>query len=334
GEMGADIAVGTTQRFGIPMGFGGPHAAYFASRDAHKRSTPGRLIGVSIDAKGKRALRMALQTREQHIRREKANSNICTSQVLLANMAGFFATYHGPAGIKRIAARVHRLACLFADGVRASGGHVASQTFFDTVRVQTGAATESVLATARAAGYNLRRVDAGTVAVAFHEVATGADVVELVRFITGKTVDVAALDARVADQFPSALKRESAYLTHPVFNSHHSETEMMRYLKKLQNRDLALDHAMIPLGSCTMKLNAASEMTPITWPAFGGVHPFAPREQVQGYLELVDGLSEQLKAITGFDAISLQPNSGAQGEYAGLLCIRRYLDSKGQQARR
>ncbi|WP_281660088.1 aminomethyl-transferring glycine dehydrogenase [Microvirgula aerodenitrificans] len=334
GEMGADIAVGTTQRFGIPMGFGGPHAAYFASRDAHKRSTPGRLIGVSIDARGKRALRMALQTREQHIRREKANSNICTSQVLLANMAGFFATYHGPAGIKRIAARVHRLACLFADGVRASGGHVASQTFFDTVRVQTGAATESVLATARAAGYNLRRVDAGTVAVAFHEVATGADVVELVRFITGKTVDVAALDARVADQFPAALKRESAYLTHPVFNSHHSETEMMRYLKKLQNRDLALDHAMIPLGSCTMKLNAASEMTPITWPAFGGVHPFAPRDQVQGYLELVEGLSEQLKAITGFDAISLQPNSGAQGEYAGLLCIRRYLDSKGQQARK
>ncbi|MBP8812199.1 MAG: aminomethyl-transferring glycine dehydrogenase [Laribacter sp.] len=333
GEMGADIAVGSTQRFGIPMGFGGPHAAYFATRDDFKRATPGRIIGVSIDAKGKRALRMALQTREQHIRREKANSNICTSQVLLANMAGMYATYHGPEGIKRIATRIHRLASLFADGVRANGGAIAGEAFFDTVLVNTGARTDALLAAAEAAGYNLRRVNDTTLAVAFHEVATGADVAALVELLTGKPVDIAALDAAAREQFPAALKRESAILTHPVFNSHHSETEMMRYLKKLQNRDLALDHAMIPLGSCTMKLNAASEMIPVSWQAFGDMHPFAPKAQTAGYAELIDGLVDQLKAITGFDAISMQPNSGASGEYAGLLAIRRYHESRGEGGR-
>ncbi len=333
GEMGADIAIGSTQRFGIPMGFGGPHAAFFATRDEHKRATPGRIIGVSVDAKGKPALRMALQTREQHIRREKANSNICTSQVLLANMAGMYAVYHGAAGVTRIAQRIHRLAALFAAGVAATGGKVVSRSFFDTVRISTGDNTAAVLAAAQAGGYLLRQVDAGTLAVAFGETATRADVEALVKFVTGGSIDIDALDARAGNGFAAGLVRESAILSHPVFNTHHTETEMLRYLKKLQNRDLALDHSMIALGSCTMKLNATSEMIPVTWPEFGGLHPFAPREQAQGYLELVDGLAEQLKAITGFDAICMQPNSGAQGEYAGLLTIRRYHDSRGDTQR-
>ncbi|AQR64301.1 glycine dehydrogenase (aminomethyl-transferring) [Aquaspirillum sp. LM1] len=333
GELGADIALGSAQRFGVPLGFGGPHAAFFACRDEYKRAMPGRIIGVSIDANGGQALRMALQTREQHIRREKANSNICTSQVLLANMAGLYAVYHGEAGIRRIAGYVHRLADLFAAGVRAHGGTVVNQSWFDTVLVATGPRTDAVLAAAEAAGYTLRRVDHTTVGVAFHEAASRADVAALVQLLTGQPVDIDALDASVTDAIPASLARTSRYLTHPVFNTHHSETEMLRYLKRLQNRDLALDHSMISLGSCTMKLNATSEMIPVTWPEFAGLHPFAPREHAAGYLAMIDSLSEQLKAITGFDAICMQPNSGAQGEYAGLLAIRRYHASRGDAQR-
>ena len=333
GELGADIALGSAQRFGVPLGFGGPHAAFFACRDEYKRAMPGRIIGVSIDANGGQALRMALQTREQHIRREKANSNICTSQVLLANMAGLYAVYHGEAGIRRIAGYVHRLANLFAAAVRTQGGTVINQSWFDTVLVASGPRTDAVLASAEAAGYTLRRVDNNTIGVAFHEAASRADVAALAQLFTGQPADIDALDASVADTIPASLARTSRYLTHPVFNTHHSETEMLRYLKRLQNRDLALDHSMISLGSCTMKLNATSEMIPVTWPEFAGLHPFAPREHAAGYLAMIDSLSEQLKAITGFDAICMQPNSGAQGEYAGLLAIRRYHASRGDAQR-
>ena len=335
-EMGADIALGSAQRFGVPMGFGGPHAAFFATRDAHKRSVPGRIIGVSIDARGKTALRMALQTREQHIRREKANSNICTSQVLLANMAGFYAVYHGPDGLRTIAGRIHRLAAIMADGLTRAGMAPVNSSFFDTLTVTTGEATAAVLAAAVAAGYNLRRVDANTIGLAFDETHTADDVAALLQLVTGQSADVAALDAEVAARagaLPDALRRTDAILSHPVFNSHHTEHEMLRYLKRLQNRDLAMDHSMISLGSCTMKLNATAEMIPITWPEFGNIHPFAPINQAQGYLEMIGSLDAYLRAITGFAAISMQPNSGAQGEYAGLLSIRRYHDSRGEQHR-
>ncbi|MBA8736325.1 aminomethyl-transferring glycine dehydrogenase [Chromobacterium violaceum] len=331
-EMGADIALGNTQRFGVPMGFGGPHAAYFAFKDEMKRSAPGRIIGVSIDAKGKTALRMALQTREQHIRREKANSNICTSQVLLANIAGLYAVYHGAEGVRRIAARIHRLAAIFAHAVKEAGGKLVFDRFFDTVQVDAPKA-DAIYAAALAAGYNLRRVGKTVLGVAFHEAATESDLAKLIELFTGKPADIAALDAAAQDAIPAALKRESAILTHPVFNTHHSEHEMLRYMKKLENRDLAMNHSMISLGSCTMKLNATSEMIPITWPEFANMHPFAPREQTVGYLELIEGLQKQLKAITGFDAISMQPNSGAQGEYAGLLAISRYHESRGEAHR-
>lgn len=331
-EMGADIALGNTQRFGVPMGFGGPHAAYFAFKDEMKRSAPGRIIGVSIDAKGKTALRMALQTREQHIRREKANSNICTSQVLLANIAGLYAVYHGAEGVQRIAARIHRLAAIFAHAVKEAGGKLAFDRFFDTVQVDAPKA-DAIYAAALAAGYNLRRVGKTVLGVAFHEAATESDLARLIELFTGKPADIAALDAAAQDAIPAALKRESAILTHPVFNTHHSEHEMLRYMKKLENRDLAMNHSMISLGSCTMKLNATSEMIPITWPEFANMHPFAPREQTVGYLQLIEGLQTQLKAITGFDAISMQPNSGAQGEYAGLLAISRYHESRGESHR-
>ncbi|MDF0605298.1 aminomethyl-transferring glycine dehydrogenase [Neisseriaceae bacterium TC5R-5] len=333
GEMGADIAVGNTQRFGVPMGFGGPHAAYFACKEAMKRAAPGRIIGVSIDAKGKTALRMALQTREQHIRREKANSNICTSQVLLANIAGMYAVYHGPHGVKRIAQRIHRLAAIFAHAVQQAGGKLVFDRFFDTVQVETTQA-DAIYQAALAAGYNLRRVTSTVLGVAFHEDATVADLAQLIELFTAKPADIAALDLAAQDAIPAMLKRESAFLTHPVFNSHHSEHEMLRYLKKLENRDLAMNHSMISLGSCTMKLNATSEMLPITWPEFANIHPFAPRDQAQGYLEMIAGLETQLRAITGFDIISMQPNSGAQGEYAGLLAIRRYHESRGDAQRR
>jgi glycine dehydrogenase len=334
GEMGADVAVGTTQRFGVPMGFGGPHAAYFAFKDEVKRSAPGRIIGVSVDAKGKPALRMALQTREQHIRREKANSNICTSQVLLANIASLYAVYHGPQGIKRIAQRVNRVAAIFGHAMLANGFKLVARSFFDTVEVKVGARLEHIYTEALAAGYNLRKVGGDSVlAVAFHEQADEADLARLIEIFSGHSAILAELDAATAEVIPEALKRHSAYLTHPVFNRYHTEHEMLRYLKRLENKDLALNHSMISLGSCTMKLNATSEMIPITWPEFAEIHPFAPREQTEGYLELIDGLAEQLKAITGFDAISMQPNSGAQGEYAGLLAIRRYHASRGEAQR-
>ncbi|QLG87277.1 aminomethyl-transferring glycine dehydrogenase [Chitinibacter bivalviorum] len=331
-ELGADVAVGNTQRFGVPMGFGGPHAAYFAFKDEMKRSAPGRIIGVSIDAKGKTALRMALQTREQHIRREKANSNICTSQVLLANMAGMYAVYHGPLGVKRIAQRVHRLAALFAAGVIQNGGKVVHNAFFDTVQVELSNAA-AVYQAAQEAGYNLRLVSDSVLGVAFHEAASAEDLATLLKLFAGKDVDLGALDAATGDAIPAELVRTSAYLTHPVFNSYHTEHEMLRYLKRLENRDLALNHSMISLGSCTMKLNATSEMIPVTWPEFGNIHPFAPAEQTQGYQILVDTLADQLKAITGFAAICMQPNSGAQGEYAGLLAISRYHESRGDAHR-
>ncbi|WP_265941622.1 aminomethyl-transferring glycine dehydrogenase [Dechloromonas sp. A34] len=336
GAMGADIALGSSQRFGIPMGFGGPHAAFFATRTAHVRSMPGRIIGVSKDARGNTAYRMTLQTREQHIRREKANSNICTSQVLLANMAGMYAVYHGPQGLKTIAGRIHRLTAILAEGLKRAGVTVLTKQFFDTVHFDLGARAEAVYNDALAAGYNLRRVSAGVLGAAFDETTSRNDVTVLFKLIAQVTLDMESIDAQVAaadPALPAALFRSDAILQHPVFNTHHTEHEMLRYLKSLQNKDLALDHSMISLGSCTMKLNATSEMIPVTWPEFGGLHPFAPRDQAVGYHEMIAGLTEWLKTVTGFDAICMQPNSGAQGEYAGLVAIDRYHASRGEEHR-
>jgi glycine dehydrogenase len=325
GAMGADIALGSSQRFGVPMGFGGPHAAFFACKDEHKRSVPGRIIGVSVDARGKKALRMALQTREQHIRREKANSNICTSQVLLANMAGMYAVYHGPEGLRTIANRIHRLTGILVEGLKAAGVKVLTERWFDTVRVET---------TREVPGYNLRRVSDGVRAIALNEKSTRDDVATLLQGFTGKQCNINALDAIAKVSSPLAgILRTDEILAHPVFNSHHTEHEMLRYLKKLQNRDLAMDHAMISLGSCTMKLNATAEMIPITWPEFADLHPFAPIDQAKGSLELIASLTDYLKVVTGFPAICMQPNSGAQGEYAGLVTIRRYQAAQGQRHR-
>ncbi|TWV81934.1 aminomethyl-transferring glycine dehydrogenase [Moraxella sp. VT-16-12] len=328
-EMGADIALGSTQRFGVPMGFGGPHAAYFAFKDKDKRSAPGRIIGVSKDAQGNTALRMALQTREQHIRREKANSNICTSQVLLANLAGMYAVYHGPVGLKRIATRIHALAVAFAKAVKLSGLKVRHDVFFDTVLVDFDKADDAqkVFNTAKERGYNLWTHGETGVSVAFHELTEREDFDALCE-IFGATGSLDVAESALGD-----LERTDEILTHPVFNSHHTEHQMLRYLKSLEDKDLAMNRSMISLGSCTMKLNATSEMLPITWNEFANVHPFAPREQVLGYIEMIDSLQEQLKAITGFDEISMQPNSGASGEYAGLLAIRRYHESQGQTDR-
>jgi glycine dehydrogenase len=325
GAMGADIALGSSQRFGVPMGFGGPHAAFFACRDEHKRAVAGRIIGVSIDARGKRALRMALQTREQHIRREKANSNICTSQVLLANIAGMYAVYHGPQGLKTIAGRIHRLAGILAAGLKAAGVKVLTQRWFDTLHVET---------TAEVSGFNLRRVSDRVRGMSVNEKTTREDIAALLKALTGREADIAALDAQAAAADPLVgLLRADAILAHPVFNTHHTEHEMLRYLKRLQNKDLALDHSMISLGSCTMKLNATSEMIPVTWPEFGDMHPFAPSGQAAGYAEMIGLLTDWLKAVTGFDAICMQPNSGAQGEYAGLVAIRRYQAAQGEAHR-
>jgi glycine dehydrogenase len=325
GAMGADIALGSSQRFGVPLGFGGPHAAFFATKDEHKRSVPGRIIGVSVDARGKTALRMALQTREQHIRREKANSNICTSQVLLANIAGMYAVYHGPQGLKTIAGRIHRLTTILALGLRKAGVKVLNARWFDTLQVET---SKDVV------GFNLRLVSPSIRGISLNEKTTREDVSTLLKTITGKAADIDALDIEAATSSPiTGLLRDDAILAHPVFNTHHTEHEMLRYLKKLQNKDLALDHSMISLGSCTMKLNATSEMIPITWPEFGDMHPFAPIEQAQGYVEMIRGLEDWLKVVTGFDAICMQPNSGAQGEYAGLVAIRRYHDARGDTQR-
>ena len=334
GAMGADIAFGSSQRFGIPMGFGGPHAAFFATREANVRSMAGRIIGVSKDARGKTAYRMTLQTREQHIRREKANSNICTSQVLLANMAGMYAVYHGPQGLKTIAGRIHRQAAILAEGLKRAGVTVANKSFFDTLRIDLGARALAVYQAAQQAGYNLRQAVNGQLGLAVDEKTTADDVAALLRLIANVNADIAALDAHVAANDPAeALLRDDAILTHPVFNSHHTEHAMLRYLKKLQNRDLAMDHSMISLGSCTMKLNATSEMIPVTWAEFGDIHPFAPLDQAQGYLELIGSLTDYLKTVTGFDAICMQPNSGAQGEYAGLVAISRYHASRGDAHR-
>ena len=336
GEMGADIALGSSQRFGIPMGFGGPHAAFFATREAYVRSMPGRIIGVSKDARGNTAYRMTLQTREQHIRREKANSNICTSQVLLANMAGMFAVYHGAEGLRLIAGRIHRLTAILAEGLKRAGLELLTKQFYDTVHFDLGARAETVYGDALAAGYNLRRVSAGVLGISFDETTTRDDVATLFKLITQVTLDVDMIDAQVAaadSALPDNLIRSDAVLQHPVFNTHHTEHEMLRYLKSLQNKDLALDHSMISLGSCTMKLNATSEMIPVTWPEFGGMHPFAPRDQAVGYLEMIASLTEWLKTVTGFDAICMQPNSGAQGEYAGLVAIARYHASRGDNHR-
>lgn len=335
GAMGADIALGSAQRFGVPMGFGGPHAAFFATREAFVRSMPGRIIGVSKDARGKTALRMTLQTREQHIRREKANSNICTSQVLLANMAGFYAVCHGPEGLRTIAARIHRLAAILAAGLTDAGFQPSASTFFDTLEVEVGARAPAIVEAAEAAGFNLRSVSGTRLGLSVDETTTREDIAAVLGCF-GVATGLDALDARVAEAggaLPAELLRSDSILSHPVFNAHHTEHEMLRYLKKLQNRDLALDHSMISLGSCTMKLNATSEMIPITWPEFANLHPFAPREQAAGYLEMIEGLADYLRAVTGFPAICMQPNSGAQGEYAGLVAIARYHASRGEAHR-
>jgi glycine dehydrogenase len=336
GEWGADVAVGSTQRFGVPMGYGGPHAAFIATRDELKRQLPGRIIGLSRDVDGNPALRMALQTREQHIRREKATSNICTAQVLLAVIAGMYAVYHGPGGIRRIAERVHLRAATLAAGLRRLGMEVAEGPFFDTLRVGIGKRAEGILHAARGARINLRRIDDATFGVSLDETVTERDVVELLR-VFGRGDEPAFDIAELADEaeaaFPEAFARTSEYLTHPVFNTHHSETEMLRYMRKLESKDFSLVHGMIPLGSCTMKLNATAEMIPITWPEFGRMHPFAPREQAEGYTALFEQLESDLAEITGFAAVSLQPNAGSQGEYAGLLTIRAYHESRGESHR-
>ncbi|MBV7298390.1 aminomethyl-transferring glycine dehydrogenase [Enterovibrio paralichthyis] len=335
GEMGADVVIGSAQRFGVPMGFGGPHAAFMATRDKLKRTMPGRVIGVSIDANGNQALRMAMQTREQHIRREKATSNICTAQALLANMAAFYAVYHGPQGLKKIARRVHHLTAIAAAAFNHAGIALAFHDFFDTITLNTGDQTEALFKKAQDAGFNLRKLD-GQLGISFDETTTLADVNELLAALTDET-DVAQFASAIeADEFaaiPESCRRNSDYLTHPVFNTHHSETQLMRYMKKLENKDFSLTHGMIPLGSCTMKLNAAAEMIPVTWPEFGALHPFVPAEQAAGYTELADSLSKMLCEITGYDAFSLQPNSGAQGEYAGLVAIQRYHESRGEAHR-
>ncbi|RZF03571.1 aminomethyl-transferring glycine dehydrogenase [Streptomyces albidoflavus] len=328
GQLGADIAVGTTQRFGVPMGFGGPHAGYMAVREKFARSLPGRLVGVSVDADGDRAYRLALQTREQHIRREKATSNICTAQVLLAVMAGMYAVYHGPEGLRAIAGRTHRFAALLAAGLRQGGVEVTEESFFDTVTARVPGRAAQVASAARERGINLRQVDADHLSVACDETTTRARLAAVWEAF-GAGADIEELDASAPDALPEALLREDAYLTHPVFHQYRSETAMLRYLKRLADRDYALDRGMIPLGSCTMKLNATTEMEPVTWPEFGALHPFAPADQAQGYLTLIRELEERLAEVTGYDKVSLQPNAGSQGELAGLLAVRGYHRANG-----
>jgi glycine dehydrogenase len=332
GELGADIAVGSAQRFGVPMGYGGPHAAYMAVRDALKRSLPGRIVGLSVDSRGAPAYRLALQTREQHIRREKATSNICTAQVLLAVIASMYAVYHGPEGLTHIARSVHRRAAVLAAGLRKLGFAPTSEAFFDTVTVDAGARQNELVARALAERINLR-IGETTLGIAVDETTT-VETVEAVWRVFGGKLAYAEVETGAREALPQDLKRTSAFLTHPVFNTHRSETELLRYMRKLSDRDLALDRAMIPLGSCTMKLNATTEMIPLTWPAFGNLHPFAPADQAKGYHALFKRLEHWLCDITGYDAISLQPNSGAQGEYAGLLAIRGYHIARGEPHRK
>jgi glycine dehydrogenase len=332
GELGADIAIGSAQRFGVPMGYGGPHAAYMAVRDALKRSLPGRIVGLSVDSRGEPAYRLALQTREQHIRREKATSNICTAQVLLAVIASMYAVYHGPEGLTDIARSMHRRASVLAAGLRKLGFAPNAKVFFDTISVDTGGKRDEIVARALNERINLRIGDT-TLGIALDETTTAADVEAVWRAFGGQLA-YAEIEAGARDKLPAELKRANAFLTHPVFHAHRSETELLRYMRKLSDRDLALDRAMIPLGSCTMKLNATSEMIPLTWPEFSNLHPFAPRAQAAGYHALFERIEQWLCDITGYDAISLQPNSGAQGEYAGLLAIRGYHAARGEPHRK
>jgi glycine dehydrogenase len=340
GEQGFDIAVGSAQRFGIPMGFGGPHAAFLATTDTYSRKMPGRIIGVSIDSRGLPALRMAMQTREQHIRRDKATSNICTAQALLANMAGFYACYHGPEGLKRIASRIHNMTAATADVLSQHGYEIEQKGFFDTITVNSTNSklfktSGEIVASAERHGINVRVVDNHHVGLSFGESITTEDVIQLLQSFGVPNAEQALKDAAAKNSIniPEALRRSSPFLTHPTFNTYHSETQMLRYLKALETKDLSLNYSMISLGSCTMKLNATVEMIPVTWNETSNIHPFAPHNQVQGYLEMVASLNRDLAEITGFDAVSAQPNSGAQGEYAGLLCIRSYHLSRGDKHR-
>ena len=334
GSLGADVAIGTTQRFGVPLGFGGPHAGYMATREAYKRNLPGRLVGLSQDANGNPAYRLALQTREQHIRREKATSNICTAQVLLAVIAGMYAVYHGPEGLQRIAQRVHLLTSILAEGLRLNGMVPTNKHWFDTLTLHTGSRTDAIIKAAAEREMNLRQIDAEHIGLSIDETTGTEDIIALWGILLGEnSLDLDALAAEVAAALPDDLIRTDGFLTHPTFNSFHSETEMLRYLRKLADKDIALDRAMIPLGSCTMKLNATAEMLPITWPEFSNMHPFAPHDQTGGYRAMIDELESMLCAATGYDAMSLQPNAGSQGEYAGLLAIRGYHESRGDTHR-
>ncbi len=336
GEWGADIVIGSAQRFGVPLGFGGPHAAFMAVKDEFKRSVPGRIVGVSVDSKGKPAYRLALQTREQHIRREKATSNICTAQVLLANIAGFYAVYHGPQGLKTIAQRIHRLTSILAAGLVKLGFEIENETGFDTLTIDVGTRAQDILARAENHGINLRDFGDGCLGISLDEKSTRAEVFTLWQIFSGQSAfgfSVEALDETAPDRIPQPLARTSAYLTHPTFNLYHSETEMLRYLRHLEQKDIALNRSMIPLGSCTMKLNATVEMIPISWPQFCDIHPFAPAGQTEGYRLMLKDLEEKLCALTGFSAVTLQPNAGSQGEYSGLLVIRAYHESRGETKR-
>ncbi|MFT5003780.1 MAG: glycine dehydrogenase, partial [Flavobacteriales bacterium] len=338
GELGADTVIGSTQRFGVPMGYGGPHAAFFTTSDKYKRSLPGRIIGVSKDTRDKNALRMAMQTREQHIRREKANSNICTAQVLLANMAAFYAVYHGPQGLKTIANRIHRLTDILCIGTASKGLVAKHAHYFDTLTYKLDN-KEEVVARALIAGANFRTDVDGQISISLDETTTRDNVAQLFDILlgAGHGLNVAELDDVVIalghSSIPASLVRQSAILTHPVFNSYHSETEMLRYIKKLENKDLALNHSMISLGSCTMKLNATAQMIPVSWPEFANMHPFAPVNQTLGYKKMIDELADWLVELTGYDKMSMQPNSGAQGEYAGLIAISKYHESRGDSHR-
>ena len=343
GELGADAVIGSTQRFGVPMGYGGPHAAFFTTSDKYKRSLPGRIIGVSKDARGNAALRMAMQTREQHIRREKANSNICTAQVLLANMAAFYAVYHGPKGLKTIATRIHRFADILCLGTATKGLAAVHANYFDTLTFNAnsieGFSKDEIVARALAVSVNLRTDVDGQISVSLDETTTRSDVAALFDILlgTGHGLDISELDQKIIDcghsSIPASLVRESEFLTHPVFNSYHSETEMLRYIKRLEDKDLALNHSMISLGSCTMKLNATAQMIPVSWPEFANMHPFAPMDQAQGYKKMIDELADWFVELTGYDKISMQPNAGSQGEYAGLIAIQKYHQSRGDDHR-
>jgi|TARA_B110000967_G_scaffold27757_1_gene25646 glycine dehydrogenase len=334
GSQGADVAIGSTQRFGVPLGFGGPHAGYMATRESFKRNLPGRLVGLSQDANGEPAYRLALQTREQHIRREKATSNICTAQVLLAVIASMYAVYHGPEGLTRIAQRVHLLTSILAQGLKQHGLAPVNSSWFDTLTLNTGAKTSEIISAAEERQINLRQIDANSIGISLDETTSSEDIADLWDILLGKhNLDVDTLAEEVSEALPGNLIRTDSFLTHPTFSRYHSETEMLRYLRRLSDKDIALDRAMIPLGSCTMKLNATAEMLPITWPEFSNMHPFAPVEQTAGYRAMIDDLESMLCAATGYDAMSLQPNAGSQGEYAGLLAIRGYHENRGDSQR-